>query len=255
MTMTQFKPFNPILGETFQASIGKSTNLYMEQTSHHPPIYNFLIIGNKFRLYGFEEPKASTGANNVVAKSFGKYVLELGNDTIYEFSSPELNVSGTIMGDRAFAIKGKIFITDKKNDYVSITEFNPDERGFFSKVFSKSDAFPDYFKSFITRISQCNYSESNGYEPKSNHTELIKLNGHWQSQIEYDDRVIYDRTKIEYSKLLRMVYTLPSDCTLRSDLVALRDKNEKLAQTEKTRLEEIQRNDRKLRLKFKKSNH
>jgi len=43
LSVTQLKPFNPIWGETFQCKIG-DTLLYMEQTSHHPPIYNFYVI-------------------------------------------------------------------------------------------------------------------------------------------------------------------------------------------------------------------
>lgn len=41
--MSMLKPFNPILGETFQCKIG-NTKMYVEQTSHHPPIYNFLVL-------------------------------------------------------------------------------------------------------------------------------------------------------------------------------------------------------------------
>jgi hypothetical protein len=43
LSVTQLKPFNPIWGETFQCKIG-DTHLYMEQTSHHPPIYHFYVI-------------------------------------------------------------------------------------------------------------------------------------------------------------------------------------------------------------------
>lgn len=39
----QLKPFNPILGETFQCKINE-TFLYSEQTCHHPPIMNFYVI-------------------------------------------------------------------------------------------------------------------------------------------------------------------------------------------------------------------
>ena len=51
-------PLNPILGETL---IQKSVNgmmLYCEQTSHHPPISNFLVEGpasNPFKIYGYLE--------------------------------------------------------------------------------------------------------------------------------------------------------------------------------------------------------
>ncbi len=42
MSVTQLKPFNPIWGETFQCKIG-DTSLYLEQSSHHPPIYHFYV--------------------------------------------------------------------------------------------------------------------------------------------------------------------------------------------------------------------
>jgi hypothetical protein len=38
------KPFNPILGETFQGWI-HGCPIYMEQISHHPPIHTLLMLG------------------------------------------------------------------------------------------------------------------------------------------------------------------------------------------------------------------
>lgn len=38
----QLKPFNPILGETFQCKMLDSL-FYFEQTCHHPPILNFYV--------------------------------------------------------------------------------------------------------------------------------------------------------------------------------------------------------------------
>lgn len=42
-TCAQLKPFNPILGETHQASLPDGTQIYCEQSSHHPPVTNFLV--------------------------------------------------------------------------------------------------------------------------------------------------------------------------------------------------------------------
>lgn len=44
---TILKPFNPILGETFQASIG-GIPIYLEQISHHPPITAFYMKTTRF---------------------------------------------------------------------------------------------------------------------------------------------------------------------------------------------------------------
>jgi len=43
LNITQRKPFNPILGETYEGLIGESP-IYLEQVSHHPPISYFLVF-------------------------------------------------------------------------------------------------------------------------------------------------------------------------------------------------------------------
>ena len=50
----------------------------------------------------------------------------------------------------------------------------------------------------------------------------------------------------------KQTFTLPSDSLYRQDLILLKTGNEELAQQAKTNLEEIQRNDKKLREIFKK---
>lgn len=39
------KPFNPILGETWQATQADGSGIFMEQISHHPAISAFQMIG------------------------------------------------------------------------------------------------------------------------------------------------------------------------------------------------------------------
>jgi len=41
--MDMRKPFNPIIGETFEALWPDGTKIYCEHISHHPPITSFLI--------------------------------------------------------------------------------------------------------------------------------------------------------------------------------------------------------------------
>jgi hypothetical protein len=45
------KPFNPILGETFQA-IFDGCLVYGEQIAHHPPISATYMVGRGYKLYG-----------------------------------------------------------------------------------------------------------------------------------------------------------------------------------------------------------
>ena len=46
------KPFNPILGETWEAALPDSAHVFLEQISHHPPITAFQLLG-PHGLYAF----------------------------------------------------------------------------------------------------------------------------------------------------------------------------------------------------------
>ena len=45
------KPFNPILGETFQGEIA-GCPIFMEQKSHHPAISSIYFVGRGYKIYG-----------------------------------------------------------------------------------------------------------------------------------------------------------------------------------------------------------
>lgn len=50
------KPFNPIMGETWQASLSDGTTIFVEQISHHPPISAIQMEGPGWRFNGSNEP-------------------------------------------------------------------------------------------------------------------------------------------------------------------------------------------------------
>lgn len=64
---SQYKPFNPILGETFQGNFSDGTQIYCEHTSHHPPVTNFLVQPeNKgYEYWGHYEFTGSMGTNSL----------------------------------------------------------------------------------------------------------------------------------------------------------------------------------------------
>ncbi len=64
------KPFNPILGETYQAMID-GCPVYGEQISHHPPVSRIFMKGRGYTIYGYREPKIEVGFNSVTAVSEG----------------------------------------------------------------------------------------------------------------------------------------------------------------------------------------
>lgn len=57
------KPFNPILGETYQGVID-GCPVYGEQISHHPPISTVLFKGRGYTVYGNLQAKVDMGLNS-----------------------------------------------------------------------------------------------------------------------------------------------------------------------------------------------
>lgn len=64
LVISMNKPFNPILGETYQGFIDDCP-VFLEQISHHPPICRYIFYGRGYKIYGTIEPKIALGLNCV----------------------------------------------------------------------------------------------------------------------------------------------------------------------------------------------
>lgn len=74
------KPFNPILGETYQGYIDDCP-IFIEQTSHHPPISSYLLIGRGYKIHGAIAPKVALGLNCVKGWSTPLNFIEFQDGT------------------------------------------------------------------------------------------------------------------------------------------------------------------------------
>ncbi len=61
------KPLNPILGETHEMKYEDGSTIYLEQTSHHPPISHYIMYGpnNNYTFSGFSLFSSSAGLNSL----------------------------------------------------------------------------------------------------------------------------------------------------------------------------------------------
>jgi hypothetical protein len=57
-----------------------------------------------------------------------------------------MKLTGSMVGGRALKFRGKLLVIDEKNDIISQIILDPDERGFFKKIVSTKQTYPDYFK-------------------------------------------------------------------------------------------------------------
>lgn len=106
------KPFNSILGETFQGWMN-GCPIYMEQISHHPPIAAFLLLGRGYKLTGTLESKVELHMNSGCGTNAGIYRIMMDDGSDYNFITPGGEIAGISYGDRKFNLVGKCnsFIT------------------------------------------------------------------------------------------------------------------------------------------------
>ena len=100
------KPFNPILGETFQGWIN-GCPIYLEQISHHPPIASFLFLGRGYKITGSLESKVEMQMNSGCGITDGVYRILTDDGADFNFITPGGEISGLTFGDRKFNLVGK----------------------------------------------------------------------------------------------------------------------------------------------------
>lgn len=248
MTVIQLKPFNPIIGETYQTKIG-DFNLYLEHTVNHPITANFYGFDDEktYKVYGYQITDASIGATTVSGIRLGRYIVEFKDGTKYLLKFPTVMVHGITMGDRLFNYDGKFIIKDLNNNLTSFVEINPESKGFFG-LFKKTNNLPDVLVGGIYESSSVVVDEkANKHELKKGAKQLCKIDGAWTSSLTFDDVEYWN---MEDEKLLNMYeqnYMLKSDGSKRIDLVALYTGQQEVSQQCKESLEIGQRADRKLR--------
>ncbi len=72
--------------------------------------------------------------------------MEYADGTKHRIVYPDLTLTGTMMGARSLKFRGKLLVIDEKNDIISQILLDPDDRGFFKKMVSTKQTYPDYFK-------------------------------------------------------------------------------------------------------------
>ncbi len=78
---------------------------------------------------------------------------------------------------------------------------------------------------------------------------LSNIDGEWGRFVSIDNKKYWEKETCIYEDLKVMDFTLKSDSRFREDILLYKDGYEDLGQEAKIYLEEIQRNDRKLRPK------
>jgi len=226
------KPLNPILGETFQVTYSDGSRLFMEQTSHHPPVssFRFEAKDGAYTCYGFLTFTVGFGYNRFYLSNTGIRVVEFKDGTKISFDFPDDRWGNVFWGEMHHESIGPQTFVDEGHGLRCKLAFNPEGRKGLPS---------DYFDGVLERYDPA--------DPDKEGTPVSSVEGSWVGFCDFDKVRYWDLRTSERMTTSAPPVILPSDSRHRSDRNLLADKDYKGAQEEKLRLEELQRADRKLR--------
>ncbi|KAG2454102.1 hypothetical protein HYH02_001141 [Chlamydomonas schloesseri] len=138
------KPFNPILGETYQAVYPNGIEVYCEQISHHPPISSWQVYEpeGKFVFYGNGNWVAGIKGNSVKGRQTGTNCVTFASDgASVEYELPGLQVKGVLWGTRVLKYSGQMVFKDVKNGLTATIDVDPQpQTGFLTGWFRAKKA-------------------------------------------------------------------------------------------------------------------
>lgn len=262
----QLKPFNPLLGETFQAKFEDGSNIYVEHTSHIPPVSNYLIedIDGLYKLYGYCDISVE-GAMKVLLNNY-MYCVPKGKCCIYlkntnqtiVYQNPKVVLGGMIYGKRYAYWDGHMKFEDRENNLKAIIWFNFTHPNLKNRRIH--DIYGEIFKYDFSKEKKKDF-----YEPKLSKSGMpdpkdviSTISGSWLEYLIFDNKILYTISDSVPSKVIPVENPIPSDPRYREDLIWLKKSVlaneskasfEEFAQQWKVALEVQQRYDRSLRHK------
>ena len=250
---SQLKPFNPLLGETYQGFFpGYDIDISCEHISHHPPIANFLITHKDFRFYGRYEFQANLETNTLTLLQDGPNYCEFKDGGKIVFYWPFIKVHGMLFGERTVKWVGVIKVIDEKNRMKAIIKMDD---GGKKSVFSKVRT--DIFNGAIYNYKEIINTNSKKKTKREQHKEdaemkdvdqiLAQITGSWLEYLEIDGKQFWCIDKHFPTRAQPVENPIPSDCRYREDLIWVKYGNLHFAEEWKVKLEERQRHERKLK--------
>ncbi|KAJ9527536.1 hypothetical protein QJQ45_025810 [Haematococcus lacustris] len=245
-----WKPFNPILGETFQVEVGNGVQYLAEQVSHHPPVCAAHAENKHFKYDLVSAPTTKFLGNSLEVYPYGRTRITLrSTGEVYTLVPPNAMVHNIVIGRTWVDAFGPLYIGCASTGAQCVLEFTP--CGWFS--------YGRY--------------EFSGWVQDKEGRKHIKLSGKWN---QYCDMVPCDAeggplegaesTRLwtcapkpanDYYSFTHFAHLLnksdnirtplPSDSRRRPDRAALAAGVSSTAGSEKYRLEEMQRAEKRER--------
>lgn len=244
----QKKPFNPVLGETFELIDNKrGIKVIGEQVSHHPPISAIQAEGKGWIWYGDNATNVKVSLNEVDVNPINKaHCFFKVHNEFLTIKKPGSTMKKVVFGQRYLVYSGECTVKNLKTG---------DEGTIFLKSFGLKDKdaykFEGHLKDSTGKIRYNLKGFWNSWFSMVNaetkeETELFRAESRKpgaEFQYNYNEFLLnINHVSEEHLKTI-----CPTDSRLRPDQRALENGNLQLAASEKHRLEEKQRAKRKER--------
>ncbi|KJE91894.1 hypothetical protein CAOG_02957 [Capsaspora owczarzaki ATCC 30864] len=229
LSPTQRMPFNPVLGETFQATLEDNTAVFVEQVSHHPPISRWEVSGpaGDYIFRGQVGWSVSGFGNSMKSQQKGECSIEFtSTGQKVTFDLPYVSIGGLLVGDRTFDFGGTMHFHDHANQLSCDLTFHPDSRsGLWRRLFRSNKTLRDVARGVIVR----------GRE------EVCAVDGSWLSHLDIGAERFWELGQQKPSSVFPVADPLPTDSRFREDVQALAEGDLERAEELKTLTEEKQR--------------
>lgn len=258
----QLKPFNPLLGETFQGTIDNHTQIFVEHISHYPTVSRFLMLDDKNRFkfhgyYDFSSKPKSFGSKLIVIQK-GPNICEFQNGEKVTYNLPKVKLMNCKeVENRSSQYRGPMVFVDVKYGLKAVVYFGKQKDNVNTlKGFIRRFEFPEKYK--FNHDEEVKWAKKKGCE----NDVLCKISGDWLENLLFDDKTYWNVDNFLPSPVTPIEYPLPSDGRFREDLIWLHRAFFSKSETEKGLYEEFsqqwklimeltQRNDREIRKKGK----
>ncbi|KAG6435974.1 hypothetical protein SASPL_100855 [Salvia splendens] len=250
------KPFNPLLGETYEADYpDKGLRFFSEKVSHHPMIVACHCEGTGWRFYGDSNLKSKFWGRSIQLDPVGILTVEFDDGTVFQWSKVTTSIYNLILGKLYCDHYGTMRIQEN-HDYScklkfkeqSIIDRNPhqvhgvvqDKSGkTVATLFGKWDESMHYVDG--------DFSKGKGHESLSEARLLWKRSKPLQCPTRYN-LTRFAITMNELTPGLKEKLP-PTDSRLRPDQRCLENGEYEKANVEKLRLEQRQRQARSMQEK------
>ncbi|GAA5973443.1 hypothetical protein JCM11641_006463 [Rhodosporidiobolus odoratus] len=244
---TSRKPFNPLLGETYESiRPEKGLQFISEKVSHHPPVMAFHGEAPKkgWQVYGHIAPSQKFWGRSYELMIHGDYSVRFGDGETFSIRKPSSFVRNLVAGTKYLEVVGELLVTTDSSPAQAVVNFKEGGWGGSSTRNKVEGKIVDaHGQTAVELVGKWDESVEK-QEGKASFTRLWQINEFPPNPQHYYGFSHFAITLNELTPL-EAGQLAPSDSRLRPDQVAFEQGDVDEAERLKALVEEKQRTKRK----------